>query len=226
MAIVFDASSQRIVLDSASVSASELWSRWVDWAALSDNAKYPPAFRQVGGDDLGSGLFIPPYLFLLNGWRVRPMEANHTLVITGNLFVEGGGVPVVATLGSFNVSAQYTVPVQAQGIATSGSSGPTAAEIAAEVLLQAQSAPIWANVQKMNDADVIGTGGIGDAWRGRRCSTLTPSSRLHSCRFPGLAWQYWPARPLPPAAYPSASASARSKPPPSSGTATKTKPCC
>lgn len=133
MAITFDPSAKRIILDSASTSASELWSRWADWVALSDNAKYLPAFRQVGGDDLGGGLSIPPYLFLMNGWRVRPMEVNHTLVITGNLFVDGGGVPVVPTLGAFNVSAQYTVPVQAQGIATSGSTGPTAAEIAAAV---------------------------------------------------------------------------------------------
>lgn len=62
------------------------------------------------------------------------MESNHALIITGNLFVEGGGVPVVGTLGAFNVSVQYTVPVQAQGISTSGSTGPTAAEIADAVL--------------------------------------------------------------------------------------------
>lgn len=56
------------------------------------------------------------------------MEANHTLIITGNLFVQGGGVPIVQTLGAFNVSAQYTVPVQAQGIST-GSSSLTAADV-------------------------------------------------------------------------------------------------
>ena len=123
MPIAFDAAAKRIVLDSAATTGSELWSRWSDWAAASDNAKYLPAFRQTGGDDLGGGLFIPPYFFLLNGWRVRPMESSHTLIITGNLFVEGGGVPIVNTLGAFNVSAQYTVPVQAQGISTSGGTG-------------------------------------------------------------------------------------------------------
>jgi hypothetical protein len=123
VAITFDPSAKRIVLDTASVTAAELWSRWSDWAAASDNSKYLPAFRQVGGDDLGAGLSIPPYFFLQNGWRVRPMEANHALIITGNLFVEGGGVPVVNTLGAFNVSAQFTVPVQAQGISTGGSGG-------------------------------------------------------------------------------------------------------
>jgi hypothetical protein len=133
MSITFDPAAKRIILDSASVTATEIYSRWVDWAATSDNIKYGMVIRQVGSDDLGGGLSIPPYYFLQGSWRVRPMEASHTLIITGNLFVEGGGVPVVQTLGSYNVSTQYTVPVQAQGISTSGSTGPTAEEIAAAV---------------------------------------------------------------------------------------------
>lgn len=129
MPITVDPTNKRLILDSANVSAQQIYAAWVDWVALSDNAKYLPAFNSVGGDPLGGGLFIPPYYFLLNGWRVRPMEANHTLIITGNLFVDGGGVPVVNTLGAFNVSVQYTVPVQAQGISTSGGGGATAAEV-------------------------------------------------------------------------------------------------
>jgi len=123
VAITFDPAARRIVLDSVGVSASEIWSRWVEWLAESDNSKYPLAFRQVGGDELGAGLLIPAYYFLLNGWRVRPMESSHALVITGNLFVDGGGIPVVNTLGAFNVSIQYTVPVQAQAVSTAGGSG-------------------------------------------------------------------------------------------------------
>jgi hypothetical protein len=92
---------------------------------LSDNAKYLPAFRSTGGDDLGGGLLIPPYYFLSNDWRVRPMESGHNLTITGNLFVDGGGIPVVNTLGTFQVNVNYTVPVQAQGISTTGGSGLT-----------------------------------------------------------------------------------------------------
>lgn len=133
MAITVDPANLRIILDSASVSAKDIFRAWADWMLLSDNSKYLPAFSATGGDDLGGGLSIPPYYFLENGWRVRPMESNHTLILTGNLFVAGGGVPIVPTLGTFNVSAQYTVPVQAQGISTSGSSGPTAAAIAEAV---------------------------------------------------------------------------------------------
>ncbi len=132
--IVFDPTARCIVLDSTNVTAAELWSRWADWAAQGENLKYPPAFRHVGGDDLGSSINIPNYYFLLNGWRVRPMEANHALTITGNLFVEGGGVPVVATLGAFNVSVQYTVPVQAQTVTVGSGLSPTQAAQLEQIL--------------------------------------------------------------------------------------------
>ena len=131
MAITFDPAAKRIILDSASATATEIYSRWVDWATQSDNAKYGMVIRQVGSDDLGGGLSIPPYYFLQGAWRVRPMEANHLLILTGNLFVEGGGQPVVNTLGAFNVSVQYTVPVQAQAFSTSGGgSSATPSQIA------------------------------------------------------------------------------------------------
>lgn len=165
MAITFDPANRRIILDSASVTAEEIFSRWEDWMLLSDNAKYLPAFRHAGGDDLGGGLFIPNYLFLLNGWRVRPMESNHNLTITGNLFVDGGGVPVVPTLGTFQVNVNYTVPVQAQGISTSGSTGPTAAEIAAEVLAQLNATTIPVDVQKINSIELAGSGTALDPMR-------------------------------------------------------------
>ena len=131
MAIIFDPATKRIILDSTSVTAVELYSRWVDWAATSDNAKYGMVFRQVGSDDLGGGISIPPYLFLQNGWRIRPMEANHDLTIIGNIFVEEGGSPIVNTLGSFQINARSTVAIQAQVVTVSGeATAPTAIEVA------------------------------------------------------------------------------------------------
>ena len=156
MAITLNGSTKRIILDSASVSAAQIWSAWVDWHEA--NQQWPLAFQLVGGNALGGGLFIPPYFFLMNGWRVRPMEASHNLTITGNLFVDGGGVPMVGTLGTYQVNVNYTVPVQAQGIATSGSTGPTASEIAAAVRadIAAELARIDANVSsRATAADVF-----------------------------------------------------------------------
>ena len=156
MAITLNGATRRIILDSASVSAAQIWSAWVDWH--ESNQQWPLAFQLVGGNALGGGLFIPPYFFLMNGWRVRPMEASHNLTIAGNLFVDGGGVPVVGTLGTYQVNVNYTVPVQAQGIATSGSTGPTASEIAAAVRadIAAELARIDANVSsRATAADVF-----------------------------------------------------------------------
>ena len=162
MAITIDGASKRIILDSASVTAAQIWSAWVDWHV--SNMQWSLAFRQVGGDALGGGLFIPPYFFLQAGWKVRPMESNHNLTITGNLFVEGGGVPVVSTLGVYQVNVNYTVPVQAQGISTSGSTGPTAAEIAAAVLATLQVVNLPVNVKQINGAIIKGAGVEGDSW--------------------------------------------------------------
>lgn len=133
MAIVFDPVGKRIILDSTRVSAAEIFSRWEDWTLVDDNVKYGIVIRQVGSDDLGSGLSIPPYFFLQGSWRIRPMESDHDLTITGNIFTEDGSTPVVRTLGPYQVNVNYTVPVQAQGIATGGSTAPTAEQNAAAV---------------------------------------------------------------------------------------------
>ena len=129
--IQIDGATKRIILDSANVSASQIWSAWVDWREA--NPQWTLAFRQAGGDALGGGLYIPPYFFLQAGWKVRPMEADHQLSITGNLFTEDGSSPIVNTLGNYNVIAKFTVPVQAQGISTSGGSGGLTSEQASQL---------------------------------------------------------------------------------------------
>jgi len=121
MAITFDPTNKVISLDVFAVSASQIWSRWADWVALSDNSKYMPAFSQLGG--------VAPvalYLYLENGWRVRPMEASGTTKITGNLLVQGGGDPVVPTLGNWNTLVNMEAPIAAQAISVG--SGLSAAE--------------------------------------------------------------------------------------------------
>jgi hypothetical protein len=162
MSIEFDPINKRVILDSVSVSATEVYSRSADWLAIGDNAKYGAVFRQVGGDDLGSGLSIPPYFFLQGDWRVRPMESDHDLDFTGNLFVEGGGNPFVRTVGTFQVNVRSTVPMQAQGISTSGAPAPTASQNAAAVWSQVVDGLSADDVLKVMLAALAGkTTGIG-----------------------------------------------------------------
>ncbi len=133
MAIIFDTAAKRIILDSSNITATEIYSRWVDWAAIGDNLKHGMIIRQIGSDDLGGGLAVPPYYFLQGPWRVRPMESSHTLTVDGNLFVDGGGDPIVPTLGSFNVLIKTIVPVQAQAFSSGGGTGPTPVQVAEAV---------------------------------------------------------------------------------------------
>lgn len=110
--------------------AKDLYSRWKDWAATSDNAKYDLAMTVVGGDTTSGANFIYPYFFLENGWRIRPQEANHQLVVDGALLVQGGGNPYLSTLGSYNVQIVATVPVRAEGVDLAGGGAPSAVEVA------------------------------------------------------------------------------------------------
>lgn len=166
MPIQFDPSSRRIVLDSTSVTAEEIYREWTLWASSSDNLKYGEVISHVGGSDLGGGLFIPNYLFLNNNWKVRPMESDHLLNINGNLFVSGGGSPVVKTLGQYNVSVQYTVPVQAQAMVTDGSSSSiNPQQIADEIINRLTATTIPVNTAKINGYVVIGSGKENDPWR-------------------------------------------------------------
>jgi len=160
--ISFDTARKHIVLASAVVSAPEIWSAWVDWHPA--NPQWPLALRQAGGEAIGGGLYSPLYFFLTNGWRVRPMEADHDLDITGNLAVEGGGRPIVRTLGAYQVNTFLIVPERAQGIATSGSSGPSAAQIAAELVAALQATAIPVDLQKIKGQNVGGDGTPGNPW--------------------------------------------------------------
>lgn len=61
--------------------------------------------RTIGGDPVGGGVFAGDLYFLRDGWKIRPDEADHTLSITGNLFLDAGeaGGLFVPTLGDFTV---------------------------------------------------------------------------------------------------------------------------
>lgn len=135
MPISFDGPNKRIDLPSGTtvLSVKDLYSRWVDWYLTGDNSKYLPAFSTTGGDDIdqSSGTAIPIYAFLVNGWKIRPQEANHTLNITsGVLLVSGGGDPFISTIGTYMVRINYQQPVQAIGFNTGGGGGgATASDI-------------------------------------------------------------------------------------------------
>lgn len=131
MIYTFNGSTKTITLPSGAVVLDlvDIHSRWKEWV-LDGNAASLPAFRAVGGDIPE----IPLYLFLLNGWRLVPQSANHTLNVTaGVLEVDGGGDPFVDPAGSYKIRINREAPGIAIGYSSSGGSGPTAESIAAAV---------------------------------------------------------------------------------------------
>ena len=152
MSYAFDGASKIISLTSGMTTLDliDLWSRWKDWL-LSGEAKWALALDTVGGEpiDPSAGTQVPLYLFLKNGWRIKPQEANHTLTVkNGTLLVDGGGDPFVNTAGNYVVRINYQQPVYAIGYSTTGVSGPTAGEVAQAVLDAAQATPIKAECAK------------------------------------------------------------------------------
>lgn len=155
-----------------SFTATELYSEWVDWAATGDNMKYPPAFRTVGGDPIGGGVYIGAYIFMRNdlGWYGHPPFVGDVVVsMTGNFFPEDPngmwfdpwpGVTTVITMSTSSAT---------QAIATSGSTF-TPSEMATAILAAAQTTPIHSDTKKWAGQDVKGTGTAEDQFR----STLIP----------------------------------------------------
>lgn len=128
MALSFNGTTKEITITtSTTLNVLDLWSRWVDWWLTGDNSKYGLAMEQVGGNDIdvGSGTSIPIYVFLKDGWKVKPKEADHTLAVTsGILLVDGGGDPFIDTTGAYTVRINYQQPVQAITVATGGGADP------------------------------------------------------------------------------------------------------
>ncbi|HQZ51024.1 MAG TPA: hypothetical protein PLF17_10895 [Chitinophagaceae bacterium] len=138
MGYIIDGNTKTITLTTGTIQVSvrDVWSRWVDWFLTNDNSKFLPAFEQVGGNDIDAsqGTKIPIYAFLVNGWKLRPQEANHTLTINdGVLLVNGGGDPFLNTNGAYTVRINYQQPVQAISFNSGGGSSLTKEEIRIEM---------------------------------------------------------------------------------------------
>lgn len=163
MIYTFSGVSKQITLPPGAVTLDlvDLHSRWKDWV-LAGNAGYEQAFRAVGGDIPA----IPLYLFLLNGWRIVPQAANHTLTVgSGVLEVDGGGEPFVDPAGSYKIRISRQTPGIAIGYSTTGGSGPTADSIAAAVIAAMVVSPPPVNTVEIHGDEVIGSGTTNDPWR-------------------------------------------------------------
>jgi hypothetical protein len=134
MPLSFDGTAKTITITvDSTLDVMDLWSRWTDWWLTGDNSKYGLAMEQIGGNDIDlvAGTAIPIYIYLLDGWKIKPREANHTLAITnGILLTDDSSDPFINTTGAFMVRVNYQQPVQALTVSTGpGGGGLTAQQV-------------------------------------------------------------------------------------------------
>ncbi len=112
-------------------TAVDLYSRWKDWAATTNNLMFLQAMYATGGDSLGGGLSIAAYVVMMNGWLIKPAAGTYELSVIGNLVGEDGASPFTLP-DSGVVQIRMVVTGNALGVATSGSS-LTASQVASAV---------------------------------------------------------------------------------------------
>ena len=159
MAFTFDGAAKTITHSGGTLSVAGMWSRYVDWLAVGDNSKYGDLLTTVGRDEND----IPLYVFLEPGVIIVVTDNSiPSPVVDGVLKTRSGVDP----FGGAVVNARYEAPGIAIGYSTTGSSGPSASDIAAALLAALNATTIPVDARKMNGATVTGDGSIADPWRG------------------------------------------------------------
>lgn len=134
MAYTFNGVAKTITHSGGTLSVAEMWSRYVDWLAVGDNSKYGDLLTTVGRDEND----IPLYVFLEPGVTIVVTDNSiPSPVVDGVLKTRSGGDP----FGGAVVNARLVEPGIAIGYSTTGgTSGPSAADIAAEVIAAIRAA--------------------------------------------------------------------------------------
>lgn len=125
-----------------------------DWEDSEQGAIHPVTHSWKALDLGGGGYFYQADL--LSPWVLKfPNAGNYT--INGNL--NATIAPVAGVYVERKTSSAYVTTAV-------GGSGPSAADIAAAVLVMLQANMIPVDAKKMNGATIIGDGSIADPWRG------------------------------------------------------------
>lgn len=131
--VTFDGPNKLILVNSGTSDINverDIYSDWKEWMTLRDNAKYVQALRGAGGDDISATESIGGQFFLLNGWRVRTWEGDHTLDVNENLRIDQGDPDIltkptafVPVLGEHNILINSNFSSITNVVTVSGSGG-------------------------------------------------------------------------------------------------------
>lgn len=95
-----------------------------DWLTNTVLNKFKFPLLAIGGQAIGGGRVISPYIMIRYGWKVRPQETDHTLTVAGNLITDDETSPFVNVLGNYQVEIKSIVSsnsLTASGTALSAS---------------------------------------------------------------------------------------------------------
>lgn len=80
-----------------------------DWMTDMTLNKFKFPLLAIGGQAIGGGRIISPYIMIRYGWKVRPQEADHTLTVAGNLITDDESSPFASVLGDYQVTIKSIV---------------------------------------------------------------------------------------------------------------------
>ena len=106
--VTFDGENRLIRINYGETSldvTNDIYSDWKEWISLRDNMKYAFAISTNGGESIAQRQFVGATYFLVNGWRIKPWEGNHSFTINGKLYTrEENDDPYVTTDGQWKIN--------------------------------------------------------------------------------------------------------------------------
>lgn len=103
----------------------DIYSAWIDWVVLRDNAKFLPVLRVTGFDPIGAGQYTGDTYFLINGWKLSVNLAK--VRVTGVLYSDNYDTAYFTS----DLTPQYpaTVSSLVNTVVVAGSSSMSPAEV-------------------------------------------------------------------------------------------------
>lgn len=101
-----------------------------DWRSTDALAKHAFPIRAVGGDPLPGALTLDPTFFVAAPWKLLPFDADHELIIVGNVYREDGA-SIVKTRAGRTVIATLATTFSAG--ASGGGGGASAEDVWAHI---------------------------------------------------------------------------------------------
>lgn len=129
--VTFDGIRKLIIINPVETNIdvrSDIYTAWVKWLVLDQNAKFVPAIRYSGGEPTTAGQFSGLIFFMTNGWRIY---FDHSVNFSGSVFSDNFPSPFLTPSDTFiGQSVAANLVTQAAG---AGVDVPTVSQIRQEI---------------------------------------------------------------------------------------------